>query len=570
MDADVPSRIWNIVVADDNPDDRSEIRRLLLMGSERRYHFIDVDSGVDTHRAIIEPIGEKPTCLVLDFHLPDSEAPEIIENLMGKRGLSLCPIVVITGSDSGNVGTLAIRAGAQDFVGKNWMTPESLTRAVENAISRWRMARNIAVHLAVVEILASAPSEDKQLADTLDLIAEQTNWNAGGVWIVDEISDMLKCYHVWEKPGSKIEFMNGVWRNQPRTRTDGFAGYVWTHKRCGWWTDIAALAAVKDCANARLIADAGFSTVCAFPILIRTECIGVIELYGVSIAERDADLARVFEAISNQLGQAIERTRAERCIRENEEQLRRSLHYYDFFIAVLGHDLRNPLGAILTGAELGTRLTDDEKTRKVFQRIRSSGQRMQRLIEQLLDVTRIRSAGGLTLQYAAADLRNLTKSVLDEITDLHGDVSIDFQVVGTTTGEWDTDRLAQVLSNLIGNAVQHAVGSRRIGVHIAGSNPDVVEFSIHNDGLIAQDVIPTLFDPFVKATHRTHSSGLGLGLYISQQIILAHCGQISVQSDAQQGTTFHVTLPRLQTTRPIDMACQTPSVNPPIMCEVNR
>lgn len=564
---DVLCRPWNLVIADDNPDDRAEIRRMLLMGSERRYHFTDVDSGVDTHRAIFEPIGEKPTCLVLDFHLPDSEAPEIIESLRDRRGMPVCPIVVITGSNSGNVGALAIRAGAQDFVGKNWMTPESLTRAVENAISRWRMARNIAVHLAAVEVLASSPSEDKQLADTLDLIAEQTNWNAGAVWIVDDVSDVLKCHHIWEKPESTIKFMNDTWWNQPRTRTDGLAGYVWTNKKCVWWADLGA---VKDCANARLIAEAGFLTVCAFPILIRSECIGVIELYYVSIAERDADLARVFEAIGNQLGQTIERTRAERSVRENEEQLRRSLRYYDFFIGVLGHDLRNPLGAILTGAELGARMTDYEKANQLFYRIKSSGQRMQRLIEQLLDVTRIRSAGGLTLQYAHADLRELTQAVIDEITDLHNEVCIDFQVTGTTTGEWDADRLGQVLSNLVGNAVQHAMGSTRIDVRIADSSPDSIEFCIHNDGMIPQDALPTLFDPFVKAAQRTRSPGLGLGLYISHQIILAHCGHISVQSNAEGGTTFRVTLPRHPTTGSIDSGCQKPSVNPPSLCEITR
>lgn len=558
---------WHIVIADDNPDDRTEIRRLLLMGSERHYHFTDVDSGINTCLAILEPIGEKPTCVILDFHLPDSEAPEVISALMDKRGVPICPIVVITASCSGNVGTLAIRAGAQDFVGKNWMTSESLTRAVENAISRWRMARNMAIHLAVVEILASSPSEDALLADTLALIAEQANWNAGTVWMVDEVSEVFKCHHIWEKPGASVKLLDDTWRNRAKPRTAGLAGYVWTHKTSAWWNDLAT---AHNETKEPLGDNAGFLTACAFPILIRGKCIGVIELYCLSLVERDADLARVFEAIGNQVGQTIERTRTERCIRENEEQLRRSLRYYDFFIGVLGHDLRNPLGAILTGAEVGMRLGNDQRTNQLFQRIQSSGQRMQRLIDQLLDVTRIRSAGGLALEYAPADLRELTKSVLDEMTVLHGGVSIDFQVTGTTTGEWDADRLCQVLSNLVGNAIQHSVGSKRIDVLICGSNPNWIEFSIHNDGAIPSDALPTLFDPFMKATHGTRSSGLGLGLYISQQIILAHSGQIFVESNAEKGTTFHVTLPKHPSNRPLTTTEQTPSVNPPNMCELPR
>ena len=565
MDA-VPTT-WHIVIADDNPDDRAEMRRLLLMGSERCYQFTDVDSGTNTCRAILEPIGEKPTCVVLNFHLPDSEAPEIIEALMDRRGVPVCPIVVITGNSSGNVGTLAIRAGAQDFVGKNWMTHESLTRAVENAMSRWRMARNMAVHLAVVEILASSPSEDAQLADTLVLIAEQTNWNAGAVWVLDDAPGVLRCRHIWEKPGSTVSLFHNAWQNRSKPRTEGLAGYAWAHKTCAWWNNLDA---DDHDANEDLIANAGFLTACAFPILIRGECIGAIELYGLSLVDRDADLTRLFEAIGNQLGQSIERTRTERCIRENEEQLRRSLRYYDFFIGVLGHDLRNPLGAILTGVEVGMRICNDEKTNQLFQRIKSSGQRMRRLIDQLLDVTRIRSAGGLALQYAPTDLWDLTKAVLDEMTVLHGEVCIDFQVTGTTTGEWDADRLAQVLSNLVGNAIQHAVGSRRIDVRISGSNPDMIEFSIHNDGTIPQDALPTLFDPFVKAALGTCGSGLGLGLYISQQIILAHRGQIYVQSNAEKGTTFYVTLPKRPSNLPVGTTNPIPSVNPPILCELPR
>jgi len=474
---------------------------------------------------------------------------------MGKRGIPVCPIVVITGSSAGEVGTVSIRAGAQDFVGKKWMTPESLTRVVENAVSRWCMARNIAVHLGVVEILASSRNEDEQLADALVLIAEQTGWGAGIVWLVDDRNDVLNCHHTWEKPA----FTGMISEHMCRTiaRNEGLAGKVWTSKTYAWSIEPDTEIGRK-----------GIASACAFPILARGECIGVIELMGRTVIDHDEDLARVFDAIGHQIGQAIERTRAEKRIRENEELLRRSIRYYDFFVGVLGHDLRNPLSGILAGAELGMRISGNEKETQLFQRIKSSGHRMQRLIEQLLDVTRIRSAGGLTMQPEAADLRDLTKATIDEMTDLHGSVHIDLQISGATTGEWDVDRLAQVLSNLIGNAVQHATGTRQIDIRIANPTPDTIEFCIHNEGTIPQDALPTLFDPFVKAARGARTSGLGLGLYISQQIILAHGGQISVQSDAEMGTTFLLTLPRHPPNRPIDPTDK--SVNPPSLCEFMR
>lgn len=533
---------WKLVIADDCPEDRAAVRRLLLLGSDRRYQFMNVETAAATCNAILNPDSEIPTCLILDFHLPDAEAPEVIGGLMGSRGVPVCPIVVITGSSRGDVGAMAIRAGAQDFVGKNWLTQESLTRSIENAVSRWRMARSMAVHLGVVEILSASTDEDEQLANSLVLIGEEMNWHAGAVWNVDSAQNVLSCKHYWERQGTTSRPRKPNWLHETRPLDAGLGGHVWTHKTYAWWSSEAINnPIIPECA---WFEEGGFSSAIAFPILNYGECLGVVELYCRTPTDPDPDLARVLEGIGNQIGLAIKRARTERKIRENEEQLRKLVHYYDFFIGVLGHDLRNPLAAILTGAELGLRVSGDEQSQELWRRIKSSGQRMQRLIEQLLDVTRIRSGGGLTLQPAPANLGDLTRTTIDELAGLHGQIRIDLDVQGNTCGEWDADRLAQVLSNLIGNAVHHATGSRKIDVFLSGSNPDFVEFTVHNEGSIPSDVLPTLFDPFVKAAHGPHKTGLGLGLYISQQIICAHGGRIYVQSDAQMGTTFGVVLPR--------------------------
>ena len=134
---------WRIVVIDDDPDDRANVRRLLLRGSQRRYDFIEADTGKDGIRAILEAPDGPPACAILDYRLRDCDATDVLAGLAGPDEAPVCPVVVITGSDGQEVGRAVLRAGAQDFAGKGWMTAESLTRAVENAVERWAMAREL-------------------------------------------------------------------------------------------------------------------------------------------------------------------------------------------------------------------------------------------------------------------------------------------------------------------------------------------------------------------------------------------------------------------------------------------
>lgn len=143
---DAPRPAWRIVIMDDNPEDRAEIRRLLLRESERRYTFVEAGTAEDGLRAIIDaaksgPEGA-PDCVLLDYHLPDADAPEVLAQLIGPEG-PLCPVVVLTAQAGGEHARAAIRAGAQDYLGKGWMTPEGLVRALENAAERWAMAREL-------------------------------------------------------------------------------------------------------------------------------------------------------------------------------------------------------------------------------------------------------------------------------------------------------------------------------------------------------------------------------------------------------------------------------------------
>jgi two-component sensor histidine kinase/CheY-like chemotaxis protein len=146
-DPSPPEPVWRLVVIDDSPEDRAEVRRLLLRGSGRRYAFAEAASGAAGVRAVLDPAAGPPDCVFLDYNLPDMTAAEVLAALTGPGGLVVCPVVVLTGATGSEMGRAVLRAGAQDYTGKDWSTPESLTRAVENAAERWRMVRRMVLDL---------------------------------------------------------------------------------------------------------------------------------------------------------------------------------------------------------------------------------------------------------------------------------------------------------------------------------------------------------------------------------------------------------------------------------------
>ena len=230
------------------------------------------------------------------------------------------------------------------------------------------------------------------------------------------------------------------------------------------------------------------------------------------------------------------------------QQRSESLRLNEMYMAVLSHDLRNPLTAILTGAmALQRQLADPEKVQSLATQIQSSGRRMGQMIEDLLDVTRVRQAGSMPLKLGAASLDGLVDRAAQELRDNDSNRSIQVKTQGDTAGVWDSERLLQVASNLIGNALQHGEPCTAVQVDVDGSVPESVVMSVSNDGAIADGLKAQLFNPFRERIHQPgRHQGLGLGLYIAQQIVLARGGTIEAFSENAR-TTFRVQLPRVST-----------------------
>lgn len=232
-------------------------------------------------------------------------------------------------------------------------------------------------------------------------------------------------------------------------------------------------------------------------------------------------------------------------VQQRMEELREALQMNEMFISVLGHDLRTPLSAVINGAEVIQQLSGEQKKISgVARRIQSSADRMKRMVEQLLDVAKIRS-GGLVLSKASGDFREVGERIISEMEHVAPDCEIQFNCRGNTEGHFDPDRLAQILANLVGNAVQHGETGCPVQVDIDGQARDKVCIRVLNQGLMPPDTMENVFKPYYSACDKhSSSSGLGLGLYIVKEFVEAHEGQVSVNSDPKQGTVFEVVLPR--------------------------
>lgn len=223
------------------------------------------------------------------------------------------------------------------------------------------------------------------------------------------------------------------------------------------------------------------------------------------------------------------------------EQIQQAQRMSDLFIGVLGHDLRNPLSSIVTAATLlEMRPGDAEDTRRKARVVLNASKRMERLIQQVLDFALARVKGAIPIEPAPMDLGKIARQVTTELA-LSAPDQLQTEMTGDVTGHWDADRMLQVLSNLLGNAVEHGAVGSPIRLRIDGSAEAEVTIEVHNRGAIPRSLLGILFSPF-KPRER-HSRGLGLGLYIVDQIVRAHGGVVSVLSD-DESTRFRVCLPR--------------------------
>jgi signal transduction histidine kinase len=257
------------------------------------------------------------------------------------------------------------------------------------------------------------------------------------------------------------------------------------------------------------------------------------------VDDRDiTDLTRFNESIDQSLSKAV----ASYTTRVDQAR--------DMFLAILSHDLRNPLNAIAVTAFLVPQIANDPaEALECSHRITRSVKVMEQMIRDLLDYTRTRLGAGMPVKPALLDLAKLGRELVDEFRSAHPDREFQFHAEGDLNGLWDADRIQQAVSNLLGNAIQHGSAKFPVVLSLRGDALNVF-IDVHNGGdPIPPGELPNIFDPLTRGAGSDHADGnrpgsIGLGLYIAREIAKTHGGRIDVTSTAQAGTSVIISLPR--------------------------
>jgi len=251
------------------------------------------------------------------------------------------------------------------------------------------------------------------------------------------------------------------------------------------------------------------------------------------------DVMRFNEAVDQAVAESV--ARHDRIVKQSQ----------NMFLAILGHDLRNPLGTVFTGSTVLMQANDvPSRYVLVATRMFNSAKRMRRLIDDLIDFTRTRLGPGIPVRVKQGNIAEVCAQVIDELRTAHPERGIAYEAPHQLDAIFDDSRIAQLLSNLAGNALQYGDPGMSVMVRLDGRG-DQVELRVHNHGApIPSAELPGIFDPMVRigarsGCDRMERGSMGIGLFISRQIAHAHGGVLDVASSVADGTTFTLTMPRL-------------------------
>lgn len=275
------------------------------------------------------------------------------------------------------------------------------------------------------------------------------------------------------------------------------------------------------------------------PLVVGGEVTGILAVALLESVGPSDEHEWLLSALADQAAVALEKTRLD----ETSE-------FRERVIGIVSHDLRNPMSAILMGANLllgGTSL--DPRDAKILVRMQSAALRVSRMIDDLLDYTQGQLGGGIPVSRLPGDLHIVARQVVEELAGNHPSRTIELTHEGDAEGAWDADRMAQALGNLVSNALSYSPGGAPVTVKVVGDET-AVALSVHNRGaVIPADRLRRIFEPMQRLAvdASSGSRSVGLGLYIVEKIVAAHRGTVNVVSSEAAGTTFTITLPRAAT-----------------------
>ncbi len=501
-----------ILIVDDSPEDRATYRRYLLQDNRYTYTILEEEygeNGLELCRLI------QPDAILLDFLLPDIDGLEFLNELKTQIGRADLPVIMLTGQGNEAIAVQAIKGGAQDYLIKGTTTPESLRLAihsvVEQAHLRWQLER----------------SEER---------------------FSTSVENMLDCFGIYsvvrDQSGRIVDFLieyvnAAACANNRMTKEEQIGKRLLELSPARWEAELfeeycQVVETGKPLVKEALV----YTDTCNQQSLAGAFDIRATKLGdGFVVAWRDISDRKRIEAERDQL---LAREQAARNAAETANRAK------DVFLAMVSHELRNPLAAILMYTQLlRTRKLNDAKFARALETIERSAKLQAQLLEDLLDISRITS-GKLRLNIYPVNLVSVIEAAIETVRLAAQAKAIQIELALGSTRRilGDANRLQQVIWNLLSNAIKFTPEGGRVQVQLQGID-DYAQVTVSDTGCgISAEFLPYVFDRFRQADSITRHGGLGLGLAIAHHIVELHAGTIQAESPGEgQGATFTIKLP---------------------------
>ena len=497
---------WHILIIDDNAEDRADLRRMLLRGAQRRYRFSEAARGDEGLRMALDPANGRVDCVLLDYHLPDMDAPDVLAALCNGADLPPCPVVVVTAADN-EEGPALLRAGAQDYIGKRWTSAEGLTRAVANSIERFGL---LAERKRGVEALRQSEERYRGLFNSID----------EGFCIIEMLFDEHGTANDYRflQVNPSFERQCGLVNAQGKTISE-----LVPQLEAGWFKAYGKVALTGEPARIEGLAESmgRWFDIYAF----RT---GAPALRQVAILFTDTtERVRVAAALLAATAAADQANRAK-----------------SDFLSSMSHELRSPLSAILGFAQLiesGTPPPSASQQESVGH-ILQAGWYLLALINEILDLALIES-GKLSVSAQAVSLGEL-------MADCQAMIEPQAQASGVRLSyprfeqpcfvQADRTRAKQVLVNLLSNAIKYNRSGGQVDVRCQRLPAQRVRVSVRDTGPgLSAEQLAQLFEPFNRLGQEEGPvQGTGIGLVVSKQLVELMGGCIGAESSPGVGSLF--------------------------------